>query len=1098
MNRVAAPSTRLGFIAERSGRHRVAGWAVAVAAMGWAITSAAFCAQEPPPNTGSQNGTPATAPHVRTDTDRQFARRHWRREHGLPGNEVTCLHQTRNGYLWIGTDGGLARYDGTGFAVWSRANTPAMEGPRVQALAEDDEGRLWVLGEEARSHWMLRQEAGSFARPCGTDGAPLPPAVKMTSDAAGGVWLEYSDGLRRWKNGRWELAQGVEPPFVRAMAADRSGRFWVEDSQAVLVRFDDRTTPAPANFPRLPETKSFPVFACDGDGALWALAPQPAGRRLRGVYELEYALFRLREDGWRPALSHWFHNGARPLFLAFDPVGRAWLPAGNEAAISAFHDGQLVKWAIPGMAADDFVLTVLPDREGNLWLGFEQSGLQCWTPRRVGAITRHEGLPHDQTWTLAEAPSGEIWVGTDAGVARLRVPPAGPFSPAGPFTLASPVEAFPIENTLPHPAVRALAFDAAGGLWVGTGGGLARFDGERWNSIRFPDPEGRTGPNKVRCLHRGATGRVWASTQEAVYELGPAGLTDPPAPFPLAGHLPKTDVRAILEGPDGTLWLGTAGGGLCAVTTPGPAGQPSVAVYTTADGLASDHVWAIHRDDTGALWLGTERGLSRFVHGRFHGFGAREGLFDDAVNHVLEDDLGCLWLSSDHGVYRVRRTDLEAVAAGRATQVRAVRYDEPDGMPSPETNGQKSQPAGLRTRDGRLWFPTTKGIAVFDPHGLPDLTHPPGVALREVRANGRTLFTEGQPTQASANTPATLLAPGANPIELPPGSARFLEFTYAAICLTDADRVRFRHRLEGFGDGWFEAGGDRKAVFTDLRPGRYTFHVQAANRHGVWSEATATLAFVIQPYWHQTWWFRAALAAAMPGSLAAVVLWRVRQLHQRSRLEARLALEAERERLTRDLHDGLGADLARLQRLAAHAEDEARRSRPLAALAQELGEVARGTTRQLRDALWITHPADPSLEGLVARLQTEAESILRAAGVRCRFDISPALPNVELRPDQRRHLLLFTREALTNIVRHAHATAATLGFAVDGGRLILTVRDDGCGFTAPPTSPAKTHPGGRGLANLEARAAALGGQVTIESRPGGGTLVRLAVALPAD
>ncbi|MCZ7635993.1 MAG: hypothetical protein M5U12_08120 [Verrucomicrobia bacterium] len=320
--------------------------------------------------------------------------------------------------------------------------------------------------------------------------------------------------------------------------------------------------------------------------------------------------------------------------------------------------------------------------------------------------------------------------------------------------------------------------------------------------------------------------------------------------FTTADGLGTNDVRALLEDRTGALWVGTFGGGLSRLR------DGAWTTLRTADGLSNDRVWALHEDQDGVLWIGTEYGLNRLERGRFTRFTTASGLPDNLVNQILEDDRGWLWVGHDRGIYRVRRDELNHLAAGRVKNLRCVRYDETeDGLPI-ETNGQKSQPAGGRMRDGRLWFPTTRGVLVFDPARHREEDTPPVLVIEQVRASGRRVYDNGPPDPQEPLQPCS----AGLPLHFPPGSARVLEFRYGAVTFGSPEQSRFKFRLLGLDESWTDAGTRRVAYFTDLRPGAYRLQVIAANRHGVWNEEGTSLAFRVQPFLHETWWFYAVAA----------------------------------------------------------------------------------------------------------------------------------------------------------------------------------------------------------------------------------------------
>lgn len=418
-------------------------------------------------------------------------------------------------------------------------------------------------------------------------------------------------------------------------------------------------------------------------------------------------------------------------------------------------------------------------------------------------------LPDDNIWTICEAHDGSVWIGADGGVSRLKDGRVASFTPS---------------EGLSRKEVRAVAEAREGTVWAGTLNGLDSIRDGTITQHRLP---GEWCETKIRALLAARDGALWVGTVRGLTRLRNGQRTK----YTVADGLGAEEVRALLEDRAGDLWIGTLGGGLSRFH------DGKFTTLTTTNGLTSNNVWALHEDADGAFWIGTENGLNRLKDGRLAAFTTREGLPANGVNCILEDDSGRLWISHDHGIYSVRKQQLDDVAASKATSVRAVRYDESDGLPTTETNGQKSNPAGCKTRDGRLWFPTTKGVAVIDPMKAILDEVPPLTVVEQIRANGQVIFANGPEAESKVPSPKSQVAarwrsssqPSISGYQLPPGSARVLEFRYTANTFVAPEKARFKHRLLGLDAHWIDAGPRREAYFADLHPGEgdATFRIHA-------------------------------------------------------------------------------------------------------------------------------------------------------------------------------------------------------------------------------------------------------------------------------
>ncbi|MFN0069179.1 MAG: two-component regulator propeller domain-containing protein, partial [Limisphaerales bacterium] len=878
---------------------------------------------------------------------------------------------------------------------------------------------------------------------------------------------------------------------------DADGTLWVGDGYS-LRRFDPALVELP---PWL-----HPDHA-EGGVSITAVLRDAAGRlvvqsqkvnpdaAVGGYHHLK--LWEVEEGRWR--LLHFLPeaNHSRPTFLLPMRDGSLLWPAAS-SGLERQHDRRISPIPAPWLPATEFALCALEDHEGGLWLGTENSGLFRLRQPAFQTLTRADGLPHDNTWTVLPVGS-DVWVGTDDGLVRLGEKARG-HSPLRDSILQSGDDDAPPLRLLGGRRVLALNAEPSGALWIGLNDRLARCSGGQLESVRFPafwkntaDVELRQW-NKLRCLATARDGSVWIGLPGGLMQMDAGGGRF----FRLLPDRTEPDVRALLQTRDGAIWAGTHGDGLARFAPAAvPAGAPpaldrlqpgswevrpfDAPLLTTRDGLSSDRVWWLHEDDAGVLWAGTDHGLNRLAFPRgptnapaTFAFTTKHGLPDNLVNYAVEDDHGHLWVAHDRGLYRVAKADLEAVADGRAATVRCVAYDEADGLLSREANGQKSQPAGAKTPDGRLWFCTTHGVAVVDPaRVLADAAPPPPIALDRVVADEELLLGDG----------AAPAMPGPHP--LAPGRARVMEFAYAATSFDAPDRLRYEYRLAGYETRWHAVGPRRVAYYTNLDPGTYRFEVRAFNREGVPSVTPAAFDFVLRPHFWQTGWFWAATGLAAAGLVGWGAAWRVRRAR-------RAALAQERHRLARAFHDHLGADLTSLRVQAELARRELPADHPARGHLARLGSRADEASRTLRDAIFTLGTGARDLPALCIGLAQTAEDILKPAGVGVRFAWPLPVPELALHPEAALEIHLVARETLANVARHARARTATVGLEIAGDRLSFFFADDGCGFDveAVQARPAGRE-GGRGLPNLHQHAVALGGEIRVESSSAGGTRVRL-------
>ena len=442
--------------------------------------------------------------------------------------------------------------------------------------------------------------------------------------------------------------------------------------------------------------------------------------------------------------------------------------------------------------------------------------------------------------------------------------------------------------------------------------------------------------------------------------------------------------------------------------------------FTQQDGLSGNHVWSILENKDGTLWLGTDKGLTRYQKGSFFPFTTRHGLVENQINCVLEDD-GYLWLSGQSGIYRVQVAELNAVAEGRQQLLRPFALGTADGLKSAESDGGK-QPAGWKARNGRLWFPTTHGIVAVDPKTLPTNEAPPFVIIEQILADTNVIRLGTMAEIKTASSSGSEIRTFTLKEPIPAGKGHALEFQYTATSLVDSKRVRFRRRLVNEDPDWREETTERRANYVSLRPGNYRFQVEACNHHNVWTPEPVEFAFSIAPHFWQTKTFYVLSGAAVLGIAAGIQAYRLRWQKRLLKLEQQRALATERARIARDLHDDLGTALTGL---ALELDVIGRDPKPELPAIHRLGQSAQRTrelAERMREVVWSVNPRCDTVSSLASFLEQQISQFLRADGISVELDFPEDIPALPIEGKARHQLALGVREALTNVIRHAKAT----------------------------------------------------------------------------
>ncbi|MDW8309767.1 MAG: two-component regulator propeller domain-containing protein [Verrucomicrobiales bacterium] len=1004
---------------------------------------------------------PGTAPGAETPggelTAPLFAIRSWSTREGLPQSAVTAITQTRDGYLWLGTLNGLVRFDGMRFSVFDEGNTPELGSGRIVLLFEDSRSNLWV-GTETAGLRLLEQgrivEVRDPGQPADT---PVPRVMALCEDPRGAVWYYTADGqLCRYRDGSVEVwrhdpQRGGMPSSYRTVFTD-GGRLWAGVNWGLF------SLNLGADFPSraLPWEQFLAAGWLDA-----ALAARPAGSRDFA----EFGYWRLADGRiqlWRTnrlALdlgAYPWSNDTQVSAACVDNAGHLVIgtqnPAGGEGVYWFDAKGGVTRITSEQGLSHNGILSLWVDREENLWVGTAGGGLNR-VRRSPFAIAR----PY-RGWvvqTVCPDAQGGLWIGFNGGGLV--------------YWREGAARHFGHEEGLGDLFIRSVFVDREARVWVGTWrGGLYQLVGER-----FQQPPGFEIVNlEVAAIHQDRAGRLWFGTQGGLvrWEGGREWRV-----LTTREGLSADAVRALADDAEGNLWIGTERGGLNRLR------DGRITVFRKRDGaLPSDNISALLVDSEGVLWVGTGAGLARLHGGRWSRFTTAEGLVGNGISYLAEDDAGQLWIGSNAGLMRVPKTNFAAVAQGRLSSLAGRAFSEVDGLPTRECS-QGSQPAVARTRDGRLWFPTTQGLVSVRPEALRPNPVAPPVVIESVRVAGR-----AQETNALRG-----VAPGR--LEVAPQFRRApIEVHYTALNLAAPQGARFRYQLEGFDPDWIEAGERRVAIYSKLPPGEYRFRVTAANEDGVWQPQAAGLILKVRPAFWQTAWFRIAAVAALLGALAGGVHFVSTRKLQRQveQLRQREAIERERARIARDLHDQLGANLTQIALLGELAEADRAQPDEVAEHARQIAATARETTRALDEIVWAANPANDTLESLVTYACKYAQDYLALAGLRYRLEVPEPLPEVSLPPDTRHHVFLAFKEAVNNVVKHARATSARVRLRLEPHRFHLEIEDDGRGL---PPDVATSASGRNGLRNMRRRMEDVGGEFYIGPGGNGGTLVRLSV-----
>jgi ligand-binding sensor domain-containing protein/signal transduction histidine kinase len=983
-----------------------------------------------------------------------YVSRVWLRENGLPQNTVTAVLQTRDGYLWIGTYNGLARFDGVRFVCYDSGNTPELADSRVTSLFEDNGGTLWIghetgeLTSYAQGHF---QSAGANVR------WARKKILDIGADESGDVWLFNEAGLlARVRDGLVLTPESGLRTNVMEMTRSGQGTIWVGRAGRVSVLHRGQIIPLVIKAGLT--NRAVSAIGASRDGGLWMMVDG----RLR----------KWKDGAWAEDRGPAPFGGSPLLNLVESRNGTLIGSTSDHGFAFIFPDGTVSQLNRANGFASDWVIALCEDREGNFWMGTGGGGLALVRESSVHTVAPPDAWQGRAILSVCFDRENTMWVGTEgAGLYRYQ---------SGTWTN------FASDAGIANPYIWSLAGDTDGNLWASTwGAGLFLRRGDHFE--RAPGMEGIITP--MPALFPARQGGLWIGTTEGLLRYDAAGNKS----WLAENGIPADqNVRCVFESRTGDIWFGTAGEGLFCLEAglrragvSEDAGSLKASAtqagrlkhFRKADGLPGDFVRCLREDETGALWIGTSDGLCRFKDNHFTALNMKQGLADNVICDIEDDGHGFFWMSSYNGIFRVSKTELQRCADGLLPSVHCLAFGIGDGMPTLEATG-----GGCKTTDGKLWFPTSRGLVAIDPQGAKANWLSPPVLIEG-------LLVDNQPLADLASL---------SRLKIPPGRHRF-EFQYTGLSYSAPEKVRFKHRLDKLDADWIDAGTKRTADYPYIPPGDYTFRVTACNNDGVWNETGASLAFTVLPFFWQTAWFR-VLGLSGTVLLTSGGVWygtRRRMRRKMEILERQRAIERERTRIAKDIHDDLGASLTRINLLSQSArrdmDDPPQREKNL----DQICTTARQLTRAMDEIVWAVDPQHDTLDSLAIYLDKLIHELLGASGIRCRLDFPAQLPAWPVTADVRHNLFLAFKEALHNVLKHSAATEVRVSFALDSTAIVVNIADNGRGFDPAVLMetalngghPAQTGPRRNGLVNMRKRLQEIGGRCEIQSERDRGTQV---------
>jgi signal transduction histidine kinase/ligand-binding sensor domain-containing protein len=1009
----------------------------------------------------------------------KFVIKAWSMSDGLPHLSVTALVQTRDGYIWIGTLAGLARFDGVNFKVFTPQNCSELPKSRIGGLFEGADGTLFIATDRGGGLVTLRDgkfkrllnagneedgivaclrersgdslfvaQSGALWRWSGTNLTVISTnrdyypilSRSVCEDEQGQIWMvsqgEKAGRLLRFSSGRLEsvaLKGALTGGQVDALAQDTHGQIWLGTSRGLAVLHNDQFEPV--DLPELGSHADIKDLAACKDGGLWVCRTNYWYRKYKAGHWVGPAS---EVSGVKTSLKILCEDRWGNLCLGHYPEGLVRVSANRVVSRVDRQSG------LPGTIVDCYLV----DREGNEWLGLFDGGLVRLRPKRfyvlgVTALTT-------PVYSICEDHEGDIWVGTSFdGIYRFHGTNMTRYG----------------AKELPLTDIWSLFEDSKSNLWVGT----SLYGVYQFRQGRFVQMFNRSQiSDRVNVIYEDHKHRIWFGCLDglACYENGK--LTKASMPW----LSDEYEVVAITEDKRNRIWIGTKGAGLFCLD------KGHFTSYTTANGLLSNLAWSLYVDANDTLWIGSaDGGLTRLRDGKFTNFTPRDGLADNTICHITEDSNGRLWFSSPHGVFYVEKKALESFARGKTKSFSCTSYDQNDGMPSSSCTCA-FQPSGWLTKDGRLLFPTLKGVVVVRPDTVDANRLPPPVHIEEVVVDGH-LQNLKHTVHSQSNFPI---------LTVPPGKRR-LEIHYTALSFSAPEKVRFKYRMRGLDSDWVDGGTKRVADYSYLPHGHYQFQVLACNNDGVWNTQGASLELIILPHFWQTWWFIGVAILSGVAGIAFTVrrIEKVKMQRRFERQEKVHAVELERARIARDFHDDIGACLTHMMVLSELVKEDKDLPLEVELHAEKIANTAQKAVRGLGTIIWAVNPRNDTLDSFIQYISQYSYDFFQPTQIVCHLDFPTEVPVISLTAEVRHNLFMVVTEALNNILKHSQASEAYLLLMLQDGVLEIRVKDNGRGFETAIATTSKRS----GLTNMRQRIETIGALLYIESQPGKGTSIRV-------
>lgn len=962
-----------------------------------------------------------------------FVLSQWTMENGLPQSSVNDIIQTKDGFIWLATFGGLIRFDGVDFKTYDRSNTKGMRSDRVLSLFEDRNGAIW-LGTEDGFLKFENEECQVFLI---IKNNQIFSPLMVAEDNFGEMWITAHAQIYRLENESFEQIPVInDPNRIEEAYADTNG-VWMANNkklfktigkEVLLIEdFENKITEYIVSMIEYPSRSRILYLASSGDGVI--------------KYEKGKVSYFSDKQG---LASRYTWN------LKEDLENRLWVISYD--GISYLNNNRFQLFDVFEKENNTQIKTVLQDNELNYWVGTTTNGLYRLKPTLLSTIDSRKGLDDEKMLSLTQLHNGKSLFSTNCG---------GVFEWDGQKAIHSPINSY-----LPNLCVWSVFQDSKKRIWFGAKG-LYMSQKLSQKGIYFNSQNGFD-DGDVFAISEDSEGIIWIGSLNGVFRYDGKEFKK----YTVQDGLPYNDTRVFFHDSDSSLWIGTTAG--LARFSKGKIEPILLTQSTDSKNRNSEpYIRAVYKDANNVYWIGTYgNGLFRIKNGKVSNITKDNGLFDNIVSHLIMDDNGNFWIGCNRGIYSINKNILNDYFDGKINQVYCKSFGVADGMKSSETNGGFA-PNAFKDTLGIIYFPTVSGVVKVDPMKIHDFKFPAVFITKLVNGSKNLAIAD------SISLDYTLTD---------------LTINYSALHYSAPDKIRFKYKLEGLNDSWFEVGNQRTALYSKIPPGEYTFNVTASNSEGEWNSSYASIFIRIEPPFWDTIWFTTIAILLLLSSILSIFYLRIKKLNldkirQKWFTDQLIdSQESERFRIASELHDGLGQQLLVIKNRVEMAKKSIENKDELN---YQLNEILYSAVSSIQDVRTISHGLRPvHLEnfGLSEAINNLCEQQNESSSIDWSYHIDELAGLIP--ENQEIHFYRVIQEAMSNIYKHSNATEASVIIKIENDSIKVTLWDDGKGFNA-----TKQKKSGLGFIGMQERIDSLSGTLHIQSGDGKGTSIKIAIPI---